>query len=758
MKIKKRNNKLEELNLNKIHKVLEFACDGIHNVSVSEIELKSQLQFYDNMTTEEIHDTLIKTSAELISEETPNYQYVASRLILFDLKKRVYGDVSPLKLIELVKRNIQKGFYTKDLLDWYSEEEFDHLNKIIRYDRDEKITYIGMEQLRQKYLVKNRYTKEILETPQEAFILVAATIFHKYPKNERMKWVRDFYNALSNFDISLPTPIMAGARTPLKQYSSCTLIDCGDSLNSINATASAIVKYAANRAGIGINVGRIRSLGSKIRDGDATHTGIIPFIKYFSAALKSCNQGGLRVASATLTYPFWHYEFEDLIVLKNNKGTEDTRERAVDYSVQLNKLAYERLIKGENLTFFSPNDVPGLYESFFRDQNEFEKLYVKYENDKSIRKKTLPAIEVFTKIIQERKETGRIYIMHVDHCNTYSSLDEKAAPVYMSNLCQEVLLCTKPLEDINDKDGLIGLCTLAAINIGNIKSPSDFERPAKLLVRALNEILDYQDYPVNAAKTSTDLYRNIGIGMINLAYFLAKHNYKYDSEGVLDFLHPFAEAFSYYIIKESNELAKEQGPCLAVEATKYKKGILPALNYKKTMDEYVKNDLLLDWKTLAKSCKEFGVRNATMINFMPSETSSTVSNSTNGIEPPRALVSIKNSKDGALKQVVPEYQRLKNKYDLLWDQKTPKAYLKICGVLNKFTDQSLSVNTSYNPEFYENNELSMSELLQDLIFSYQIGLKTLYYFNTNDMAGEIDVKKELQQTEIIEEDCDSCKI
>ncbi len=762
MKIKKRNNNLEELDLNKIHRVLELACEDISNVSVSEIELKSELQFYNGMSTNEITETLIKTAADLISEEYPNYQYVAARLISFDLRKKVYGQHEPWPIKKIIEKNIRLGHYTPDLIKWYSDEELETLDKIIKHDRDDKLTFVGMEQLRQKYLVKNKVTGEIFETPQIAFILIAATLFNNYPKNERMKWIRDFYNALSNFDISLPTPIMAGVRSNVKQFSSCTLIDVDDSLDSINAAASAIVKYAASRAGIGVNVGRIRALGSKIRNGDTTHTGIIPFIKYLSAALKSCNQGGLRAASATLTYPFWHYEFEDLIVLKNNKGTEETRERSVDYSVQLNKLAYERLIEGGKLTFFSPSDVPGLYEAFFKDQEEFKRLYVKYENDPKIRKKQLDALDVFSRIMQERKETGRIYIMHVDHCNEFSSLDSSKAPVYMSNLCQEVLLHTKPMNNINDAEGMIGLCTLAAINIGNIKTPSDLEKPATLLVRALNAVLDYQDYPVVAAKTSTDNYRNIGIGIVNLAYFLAKHNYTYNSEGVLDFLHPFFEAFSYYIIKESNKMAKERGPCLSVENTKYKQGILPALNYKKTMDEYVENDLLLDWDALAESCKEYGVLNATMMNLMPSETSSTISNATNGIEPPKAFVSIKNSKDGALKQVVPEFNRLKKKYDLLWNQKSPKGYIKICGLINKFIDQSISVNTSYNPEFYENEELPMSELLQDLILCYQLGIKCLYYFNTNDMAGEIEISKLDNKTlpslnDKIEE-CDSCVI
>lgn len=765
IKIKKRNNNFEQLDLAKIHKVLEWATDGISNVSVSEIELRAELQFYDTMTTEEIQETLIRSAADLISEETPNYQYVAARLISFDLRKRVYNDYNPWPLKQIVEKNIGLGVYTSDLLNWYNDDEWKELDKIVKHDRDDKFTYVGIEQLRQKYLAKNKYTKEIFETPQTAFILIAATIFHRYPKETRMTWVKDFYNALSNFDISLPTPIMAGVRTSFKQYSSCTLIDVDDSLDSINAAASAIVKYAAARAGIGFNVGRIRAVGSKIRGGDTLHTGMIPFIKYFNSALKAVNQGGIRSASATCFFEFWHYEFEDMIVLKNNKGTEDTRVRSIDYGVQLNRLAYQRLIDGGNITFFSPSDVPGLYEAFVSDQDEFERLYVQYENDPSIRKKSMPAFDMFTSIMTERKETGRIYIMNIDHANTYGYLDPSQAPIQTSNLCLEILQHVKPMKNVEDPDGIVGLCTLSAINIGNIKTPSDFERPARLLVRALNEILDYQEYPLPAAKNSVDKFRNLGIGLINLAYFLAKHNYKYDSPDVLEWLQPFIEAYSYYIIRESMLLAKETGPCEWTEKTKYKQGILPGMNYKKEFDEWVADSKLLDWNKLAEDCATYGTKNASLMAIMPSETSAQVSNSTNGIEPPRSLVSIKNSKDGALKQVVPEMYRLKKKYDLLWDQKSPNGYLAICGLISKYIDQAVSTNTSYNPENYEGNDIPMSVLLGDLLETYKMGIPTLYYLNTKDGSGEIDIEKIIQKEETVlseeldfDEACEACVI
>lgn len=761
--IKKRNGSTEPIQLEKIHRVLEWACEDIHNVSVSEIELKSELQFYNQMSSEEIQETLIKTAADLISEETPNYQYVASRLINFDLRKRVFGGTEPLHIKEIVTRGVNDGFYEPELLNWYNDNEWDYMNKIIRHERDFNIVYAGMEQFRRKYLVKNKINNKFYETPQIAYMLISATAFNAEDKQTRMKLIKEFYNAISNFDLGLPTAILAGVRTKVRQFSNCTLIDVDDSLDSINAAASAIVKYASKRAGIGFNIGRLRAIGSPIRNGEVTHTGVVPFLKYLTAALKSCNQGGIRNASATATYPMWHYEYEDLIVLKNNKGIDDARNRSIDYCVQINQTLLQRLIEDKEITLFSPSDVPGLYEAFFRSNDEFEKLYVKYEKDKSIRRKTISALEAFSQLILERKETGRIYIQFVDNTNEHGAYDTNKQIINMTNLCVEITPVTKPLNDVNDADGIVSLCTLMSYNLGNIKTPSDFERLAKIGVRFLDNILLYQDYLLPSSKNSTRLYRNIGIGLTNLAYFLAKHNQKYTDDSTLEFLQPFFEAYSYYTIKSSMELAKERGACEGIDDTKWKLGLTPVDTYRKTLDEYVKNDLLLDWKALSNDLKKYGVRNANLMAQMPNETNSQAINSTNGVEPPRSLVSVKSSKDGSLKQVVPEISRLKKRYELLWDQKTPEGYLKICGLLTKFIDQSISTNTSYNPEFFDGNLIPMSVLMKDMILSYRLGIKTLYYHNENDMAGAIEIKEEKPELILLEENedgeyCESCAI
>lgn len=759
--IRKRNGKEEQLNLEKIHSVVEFAVEGLHNVSASEIELRAELQFYNKMTTAEIQETLIKSAAELITEETPNYQIAAARLISFDLRKMAYGQFEPPPLKSIVEKNVAEGFYISGLLEAYTDDEWDYFNRIIKHERDDLFTFCGMEQFRSKYLVKNKVTGAFFETPQIAFFLISATAFMNETKN-RLRLVKEFYNALSLFDITLPSAVIAGLRTSVKQFSNCTLIDVGDSLDSINASASAIVKYASKRAGIGINVGRLRGIGSKIRNGEVVHTGIVPFIKYLIAALKACNQGGLRNSSATITIPIWHYEFQDVIVLKNNKGTEDTRARSADYCIQFNKLFLERLIGGKDISLFSPSEVPDLYELFFTNNDEFAKLYEKYEKDKSIRRKTISAIDAFTLFITERKETGRIYAQFVDHTNSHGAYDPTKAAIYMTNLCVEVTQPTKPLSNIFDEEGMISLCTLGGYNLGNIKQPADFERIAVLLVRFLDNVLSYQDYLIPAAKTSTMTYRNLGIGLNNLAYFLAKHNYKYSQDDAAEFLQPFFEAYSYYTIKASIELAKERGACPGLANTKWAKGIMPIDTYKKDFDKEVPNNLALDWQLLRKDLLEFGIRNANLLSQMPMETNSQLSNSTNGIEPPRALVSIKNSKDGVLKQVVPEIHRLKNKYELLWDQKSPRGYLKIAATLNKFIDQAISTNVSYNPQFYENNEIPMSELLADFIYSYQLGLKTLYYNNIFDGAGEIaipDTLESLPEDNILNESpCEDCTL
>ena len=759
--VTKRDGTHQEFDLEKVHKVLEWAVEGITGVSMSEIELKSNIQLYDKIPAYDIHELLIKSAAELISEHTPNYQFVAARLISYKLRKEVYGDYKPWPLAQLIIENVDRGVYDGDIMVKYNREEIDELDAYIKHDRDDTFTYAGMEQFRGKYLVQDRKNKVHFETPQMLYMMVAATLFQNYPNETRMKYVKDYYDAISQFFISLPTPIMAGVRTPVRQFSSCVLIESGDSLDSINATATSVVKYISKKAGIGIGAGSIRAEGAKVGDGSVVHTGLIPFLKYFQSAVKSCSQGGVRGGAATVYLPLWHYEFEDLVVLKNNKGTEETRVRHMDYSFQLNKLMYERLLTGGNITFFDPNDVPGLYESFFDDQEKFKELYEKYERAYSVRKKSLPALEVFQTLLTERKDTGRIYIMNVDHANDHGAFDPKKAPIRMSNLCCEIDLPTSPLEAYDDHTGEISLCTLSAINWGLINHPKEFEKWCDLSVRALDELLDYQNYPIAAAEQGTKNRRPLGIGIINLAYFLAKRGMKYD-ESAFEIVDEYAEAWSYYLIKASANLAQEKGKIPKNNDTKYARGVLPNDTYKGAIDNLIEHKERFPWDELRTQLKDTGIRNSTLMALMPAETSAQISNSTNGIEPPRALVSYKQSKDGVLAQVVPAYHHLKNKYDLLWEQESPDGYLKICAILQKYIDQGISVNTSYNPEHYEDNKIPMSVMIQDLVTSYKFGLKQLYYFNTYDGAGEMKEDEhhtyESGTTIVDDEDCDSCKI
>jgi ribonucleoside-diphosphate reductase alpha chain len=754
IQVTKRDGTREPLDINKFHKVALHACEGLSGVSVSDLEIKTHIQFYDKIKSTDIQETLIKAAAELIAEEAPNYQYVAGRLINYNLRKEVYGQYEPPHLFGHYGRVVLEGYYDNALASAYSQEEWIQLADYIDHDRDNLLTYAAMEQFRGKYLIRNRVTNKFYETPQMAFMLIAMTLFQNYTTN-RMKWVKDLYDAISTFDISLPTPIMAGVRSPQRQFSSCVLIETDDSLDSINATASAIVKYVSQKAGIGIGGGRIRAVGSPIRNGDASHTGTIPFYKHFQSAVKSCSQGGVRGGAATLYYPLWHYEVEDLLVLKNNKGTEDNRIRHLDYGVQFNKVMYERLLSGGNITLFSPSDVPDLYEAFYKSAEDFRELYEKYERSK-VRKKTIPAIDLFSAFVTERKDTGRIYLMNVDHANEHGSFTE-AAPIKMSNLCCEITLPTTPLKDIHDETGEISLCTLAAINWGKIRKPADFEKPCTIAVRALDALLDYQDYPVRAAAIGTRNRRPLGIGIINFAYWLARNDTNY-SDPNLELVHEYAEAWSYYLIKASVDLAEEVGACPLDSQTKYAHGYMPIDTYKKDVDELVAPNYKMPWSVLSSRALSSGIRNSTLMALMPAETSAQISNSTNGIEPPRALISIKQSKDGVLKQVVPELRRLKNKYELLWDQKSPEGYLKIMAVLQKFIDQAISVNTSYNPRHYEDEKIPMSEMIKHILMHYKYGGKTLYYFNTFDGAGEIEENKPLAQGQLDDEDCDSCKI
>ena len=761
--VTKRDGRKEPLDVEKLHRVVFWATENITGVSASEVEIKSQIQFYNGIKTSDVQETLIKAAADLISEESPNYQYVAGRLVNYHLRKEVYGDYKPWHILNLIKRNVDMGFYDEELLTNYTNDEWEEINGFIDHERDMSLSYVAMEQLRGKYLVQNRVTGQIMETPQMSYALIAATLFSKYPQETRLRYVRDYYNAISQHDISLPTPIMAGVRTPQRQFSSCVLIESDDSLDSINATASSIVKYVSMKAGIGIGAGRIRAIGSPIRKGDASHTGVIPFYKHFQSAVRSCSQGGVRNGAATLYYPLWHLEIEDMLVLKNNKGTEDNRVRHMDYGVQFNKLMYERLLSGGNITCFSPSDVPGLYDAFFADQDKFRQLYEAAEKDTKIRKKVFKAIDLFSMFMEERKNTGRIYLMNVDHANTHGAFIESEAPIKMSNLCCEINLPTKPLSHFRDEEGEISLCTLSAVNWGNVKEPKDFERICDLAVRALDELLDYQSYPVLAAELSTMNRRPLGVGIINFAYWLAKNDLSYSDPAALAKVDEFAEAWSYYLIKASVNLAKEKGAIPKTMETKYGHGIVPIDTRKVEVDELVPHVERMDWAGLREELKAHGIRNSTLMALMPAETSAQVANATNGIEPPRSLISVKQSKHGVLKQVVPEFRKLKNKYELLWDQKSPEGYLNICAILQKYIDQGISVNTSYNPQNYEDEKIPMSEMIKHLLMFYKFGGKQLYYFNTKDNQGELNVQKFVENANSVvldDEDasCESCKI
>jgi ribonucleoside-diphosphate reductase alpha chain len=753
MHVKKRDGRLEPADFDKVHNVLMWAATGLNNVSVSQVEIKSKIQMYDGIETSKIHEVMIKSAADLISKESPDYQFLAARLAIFHIRKKAYGKFTPPSLFDHVSKLTQMGKYDKGILESYSKQEIDEMDQYIDHDRDLNFSYAAVKQLEGKYLVQNRVTKEIYESPQMLYVLIAACLFAHYDKDVRMSYIKRFYDVTSQFKLSLPTPIMSGVRTPTRQFSSCVKIDCGDSLDSINAAASSIVKYVSQRAGIGINGGRIRALGSKIRDGEGFHTGLIPFYKYFQSAVKCCSQGGVRGGAATLFYPIWHLDVESLLVLKNNRGVEENRVRHMDYGVQINKVMYDRLIKGEDITLFSPNDVPGLYDAFFQDQALFEELYKKYEQDIFIRKTKIKAVDLFSLFMQERAGTGRVYVMNVDHCNTHSAFLEELATVYISNLCLEITLPTKPLNDVSDDEGEIALCTLSAFNLGAISDLSELEELADIAVRALDSLLDYQSYPVKAAKKATLSRRALGVGVINYAYYLAKNGVRYTDGSALSLTHKTFEAIQYYLLKASNKLAMEVGACDAFSETKYSKGILPIDTYKKDVDEVCNEPLHLDWDGLRASILAHGLRNSTLTALMPSETSSQISNATNGIEPPRGLVSVKASKDGVMKQVVPEIETLADSYELLWDMNSNQGYIKLVAVMQKFVDQAISANTNYDPAKYPGSKVPMKELLRDLLTAYKYGLKTLYYHNTRDGASD-------EQNEISSDGCESgaCKI
>jgi len=759
-KVKKRDGSIEPLNLEKMHIMCEEACKNLAGVSASQVEIQSGIQFYDGITTAEIQEILIRSASDLISLDNPNYQYVAARLLLYSLRKSLYGRLWEVPhLMDHIQKCIKKDVYDADILVKYCEEEIELLNGIIDHGRDFLFTYAGLRQVADKYLVQDRSSGKVYETPQFMYLLIAMTIFADYPKKTRLDYVTRYYTAISKHRINIPTPIMGGVRTPLRQFASCVLVDADDTLDSIFSSDMAIGKYVAQRAGIGINAGRIRGINSKIRGGEVQHTGVVPFLKKFESTVRCCTQNGIRGGSATVHFPIWHKEIQDIIVLKNNKGTEDNRVRKLDYSIQLSKLFYERFITNEKITLFSPHDVPGLYDSFGTEF--FDELYVRYENNESIPKTRIDAQELILDLLKERAETGRMYLMNIDHCNSHSSFLDK---VNMSNLCQEITLPTKPIQHIDDPDGEIALCILSAINVGKINRLEELEDLCDLSVRGLEELIDYQGYPVKAAENSTKKRRSLGIGFIGLAHYLAKNGEHYDDASAWQLTHDLTEAFQYYLLKSSNQLAKEKGKCEYFERTKYSQGILPIDTYKSDVDEIVPNKLNYDWESLRTSITTHGLRHSTLSAQMPSESSSIVSNATNGIEPPRDYLSVKKSKKGPLKQIVPSYSYLKNNYTILWEMKNNDGYIKIISVMQKFFDQAISGNWSYNPEHYPDNEVPVSVMANDLLTTYKYGWKTSYYQNTNDLkSDEIDVKVELDKllsdcSIEQEEDCESCKI
>jgi len=766
IKVKKRSGAVEALNLDKIHKMVEEACEGLGSgVSASQVEMNSGLQFFDGIETKDIQEILVRSASDLISLDNPNYQFVAARLLLFAVRKQVFGPEwmnGYPSILDHCYSCVEKGVYDREILDKYTYEEWGKINSWIDHERDMLFTYAGLRQVVDKYLVQDRSNGEVYETPQYMYMMIAATLFQNYPTETRLEYVRRYYNAISKHKINIPTPIMAGVRTPLRQFASCVLVDSDDTLDSIFSSDMAIGRYVAQRAGIGINAGRIRGINSKIRGGEVQHTGVVPFLKKFEATVRCCTQNGIRGGSATVHFPIWHQEIEDILVLKNNKGTEDNRVRKLDYSIQISKLFYERFINNQEVSLFSPHDVPGLYDAF--GTPEFDDLYRQYESDGSIPRKTIGGQELILDLLKERAETGRVYIMNIDHCNEHSSFKDK---VNMSNLCQEITLPTTPLQHI-DGSGEIALCILSAINIGKINKLDELENLCDLAVRGLEELIDYQEYPVEAAKQSTLNRRSLGIGYIGLAHYLAKQGEHYDDPKAWKLVHDLSESFQYYLLKSSNTVAQEKGKCGYFDRTKYADGILPIDTYKRDIDEFCGTELNHDWESLRTSITTHGLRHSTLSAQMPSESSSVVSNATNGIEPPRAFLSTKKSKKGPLKQIVPQYGSLKNNYTLLWDMKDNDGYIKVVAAMQKFFDQAISGNWSYNPENYDNNEVPVSVMAGDLLKTYKYGWKTSYYQNTYDQKGEEpeltaekkesieDLLSQILETE--EEDCDSCKI
>jgi ribonucleoside-diphosphate reductase alpha chain len=755
----KRNGKKEPVDLNKIHEVVQRACQGL-DVSASEIELRSHVQFRPGIKTSEIHDLLVTAAADLITEDTPDYQFAAGRLLSYGIRKQVFGQFEPPKFSTWIKNGIMEKIY--DEAFWHlTDPEWEQLDEMIDHSADDNYTYAGMMQFYTKYLLRNRVTGQLFESPQIAILGACVIAFIHEEPSKRLGFIAGMYDAVKNGRINLPTPIMAGLRSTQKQFSSCVLIETDDSLDSINATSAAIVKYVSQKAGIGINGGRIRAQKDPVRGGDTSHTGAIGFFKLFNAATASCSQGGVRKGSATLYFPLWHLDIEDFLVLKNGKGTEETRIRTMDYGVQLNKLFYERLLSGGDITLLSPKSVPGLYDAFFADQDKFRQLYEAAEKDPNIRKKVVKAAYLFSLLQGERKETGRIYVQNVDHANDHGSFLPERAPIRMSNLCTEINLPTKALQYTDDPDGEIALCTLLANSWASYKKPEQMRNDCRLSVRALDNILSYQDYPVFAAMKATMDRRPLGIGITNFAYWMAQRGFSYEnpSEEALKTIDEWAAKWSYYLIEASAELAAERGACFKSNETRYHQGVLPIDTAKKKVEEIVAPTDTVDWQPLRALLRQNGIRNSTLMACMPCETSALVNNHTNGIEPVRKLVAKKKNKDLLVPVVVPgiENPRIRKNYEIVWSMKSPRGYLSIMAVLQRYIDQGISVNTSYNQEHFDITEgIPMSVMLKDLVYFYQMGGKQLYYFNTNDGAGEIDTKELPSTTN--DEDCESCKV
>ena len=771
IQVTKRSGQKEPLAVEKWQAQITKVCSGIADVSQSMIEIKSQPHFYDGITTQEIDEITLRAIVDLIDVEAnpdvghTNYQYVAGKQRLSMLRKDVYGTYEPPHLYDIVKKNVATGLYTDELLTWYTEEDWNRMNDMLDHSKDELYSYAAIEQLIEKYLVRNRATKETYETPQIRYMVAAATVFHKEePNAARMRYIKEYYNAASDGLFTLATPVLAGLGTPTKQFSSCVLIRSDDDLDSIFASGEMMAKYASKRAGIGLEIGRLRPLGSPIRGGEIMHTGMIPFLKKWFGDLRSCSQGGIRNASATVFYPIWHHQFDDLIVLKNNQGTDETRVRFMDYGVVLSALFWRRFKNKENITFFDPNQVPDLYQAFYSDIELFEDLYVRYEKRTDLRKKVMSAEEVFKGgILKERTDTGRIYLVFIDNVQKQGPFDPEYHTIYQSNLCCEILLPTKSFKRLDDEEGRIALCTLGSINWGAFRNPEDMRRACRILHRSLNNILDYQDFLSIQSKLSNDEIRPLGIGITNLAYWHAKRSYKYGEKDALHDVKSWMEHQAYYLTEASVELARERGPCFDSHRTRYGQGQFPWELRAPGVNELTDFTPELDWETLRTNMKTYGVRNATQMAVAPVESSSVVINSTNGIEMPMSLISTKESKAGSLTQVVPEYAKLKNKYQLMWEQKDCAAYLKTAAVIAAYVDQSISTNTFYNPAHWADRKVPTTLIAKNLMQAQIWGLKTFYYSLINKQGAKADAEETPPQTmEVInwddQEDCESCKL